>query len=82
MTDNRSPEAAAFRGWYKLRRWKKLREQHLTINPLCEMCINRKSSSRQPSCTIGKRTAGMPNSSGIQTTCRDCARATTIARDA
>ncbi|MGO7208203.1 HNH endonuclease signature motif containing protein [Rhizobium ruizarguesonis] len=39
MIDNRSPEAAAFRGWYKTRRWKKLREYHLTISPLCEMCI-------------------------------------------
>lgn len=38
-TDYRSPEAAAWRGWYSLARWKRLRQAQLAAHPLCAMCL-------------------------------------------
>lgn len=36
--DYRSPEAQAYRRWYKTARWQKLRARQLQREPLCRMC--------------------------------------------
>jgi 5-methylcytosine-specific restriction protein A len=38
MTDQRSQQAQAWRGWYKLARWKRKRAEQLQREPLCAMC--------------------------------------------
>lgn len=36
--DQRSAEADAYRGWYKLARWRRIRAGQLAKEPLCRMC--------------------------------------------
>lgn len=36
--DQRSAEAQAYRGWYKLAKWKALRARQLKRHPLCAIC--------------------------------------------
>lgn len=38
-TDHRSEEAARPRRLYKTARWKKLRDWHLALYPLCRFCL-------------------------------------------
>lgn len=38
MTDQRSEEAKAWRKLYNSARWKRLRQAHLDIDPLCVFC--------------------------------------------
>lgn len=38
MSDTRSPEAQAYRKWYKTYRWQQRRKAHLDANPLCVNC--------------------------------------------
>lgn len=38
MPNYRTPEAAAYRKWYKLARWQALRSARLAAEPLCRMC--------------------------------------------
>jgi 5-methylcytosine-specific restriction protein A len=38
MPDYRSPEATAYRAWYKAKAWRVLRLQQLRTEPLCRMC--------------------------------------------
>lgn len=38
--DRRSPEAAAYRGWYKTPLWRALRAAQLARQPLCERCLD------------------------------------------
>lgn len=38
MRDHRSEAAKAWRGWYSLARWRKLRKHQLSIEPFCRMC--------------------------------------------
>lgn len=39
--NQRSSSAEAYRGWYKLAIWLKLRAEQLARQPLCERCIKR-----------------------------------------
>lgn len=39
-TDNRSDEAQAYRPWYGLARWKRLRAKQLQVHPLCKFCLD------------------------------------------
>lgn len=38
--DARSPEAEAYRRWYKTQRWQRIRAQQLNAEPLCAYCLN------------------------------------------
>lgn len=35
----RTPQAQAYQAWYKTARWQSLRAYHLTVEPLCRMCL-------------------------------------------
>lgn len=39
--DRRSAEAAAYRRLYKTARWRRIREAQLSMQPLCEWCLER-----------------------------------------
>lgn len=36
--DQRTPEAQAYRVWYKLPTWQRIRRQQLAAEPLCQRC--------------------------------------------
>jgi len=46
--DQRSPQAALYRAWYKTPQWKRLRLLQLRKQPLCERCLER--DVLQPAC--------------------------------
>lgn len=41
MPDHRSPQAQAYRRWYKTARWLRRRKAQLQAHPLCAMCLTR-----------------------------------------
>lgn len=56
MADQRSAEAKAYRRLYGTVRWKRVREQQLTEQPLCERCI--RTETVEPATVVHHKDGG------------------------
>lgn len=54
-TDQRSPDAQAYRSWYSLAVWLRAREAQLAKQPLCELCLATKPSRVTPATVVNHR---------------------------